>query len=109
MNSFLPSLPPRSSRWRAPRPRLSRALFAGMLLSGWFTIEGLGEMPKEDVIDVPAIGEGLCLHNVFQSNMVLQRDQPVAIRGWAAPGEKVTVKFRIRSRRPPPRGIDPGR
>lgn len=94
MNSFLPSLPPRSSRWRAPRPRLSRALFAGMLLSGWFTIEGLGEMPKEDVIDVPAIGEGLCLHNVFQSNMVLQRDQPVAIRGWAAPGEKVTVTFK---------------
>ena len=28
------------------------------------------KMPKEDVIDVPAIGEGLCVHNAFQSNMV---------------------------------------
>jgi len=51
------------------------------------------EMPREDVIDVPAIGEGLCVHNVFQSNMVLQRDKPVAIWGWAAPDEKVTVSF----------------
>jgi sialate O-acetylesterase len=50
-------------------------------------------MPKEDVIDVPAIGEGLCVHNLFQSNMVLQRDKPVAVWGWAAPGEKVTVSF----------------
>jgi len=51
------------------------------------------EMPKEDVIDVPAIGQGLCVHNLFQSNMVLQRDKPVAIWGWAAPDEKVTVSF----------------
>ncbi|MEI7946829.1 MAG: hypothetical protein WCJ02_09030 [bacterium] len=50
-------------------------------------------MPKEDVIDVPAIGQGLCVHNLFQSNMVLQRDKPVAIWGWAAAGEKVTVSF----------------
>jgi len=32
------------------------------------------EMPKEDVIDVPAIGEGLCVHNLFQSNMLLRLD-----------------------------------
>ena len=51
------------------------------------------EMPKEDVIDVPAIGQGLCVHNLFQSNMVLQRDKPVAIWGWATAGEKVTVSF----------------
>ncbi len=51
------------------------------------------EMPKEDVIDLPAIGQGLCVHNLFQSNMVLQRDKPVAIWGWAAPDEKVTVSF----------------
>jgi sialate O-acetylesterase len=51
------------------------------------------KMPKEDVIDVPAIGEGLCVHNLFQSNMVLQRDKPVAVWGWAAPGEQVTVSF----------------
>ena len=50
-------------------------------------------MPKEDVVDVPAIGEGLCVSNIFQSNMVLQRDKPVSIWGWAATGEKVTVSF----------------
>ena len=50
-------------------------------------------MPREDVIDVPAIGEGLCVSNVFQTNMVLQRDKPVNVWGWAEPGEKVTVSF----------------
>ena len=50
-------------------------------------------MPKEDVIDVPAIGQGLCVHNLFQSSMVLQRDKPVAIWGWATAGEKITVSF----------------
>jgi len=46
-----------------------------------------------DCVDVPAIGEGLCLHNLFQSNMVIQRDKPIKIWGWAAPGEKVMVAF----------------
>lgn len=50
-------------------------------------------MPREDVIDVPAIGEGLCVSNVFQTNMVLQRDKPVNVWGWAEPGEAVTVSF----------------
>ena len=48
-------------------------------------------MPKEDVVEVPAIGQGLCVANVFQSNMVLQRDKPLNIWGWAATGEEVTV------------------
>ena len=47
----------------------------------------------KDRIDVPAIGDGLCLHNLFQSGMVLQRDKPIRIWGWAEPGEKVTVTF----------------
>lgn len=51
------------------------------------------KLPRESVIDVPAIGDGLCVHNIYQSNMVLQRNKPVTIRGWAAPGEKVTVNF----------------
>lgn len=51
------------------------------------------ELPKEDVIDVPAIGQGLCVHNLFQSNMVLQRDKPVPVWGWADPDETVTVSF----------------
>lgn len=51
------------------------------------------QMPKEDVVDVPAIAEGLCVSNLFQTNMVLQRDKPIAVWGWAAPGEEVTVSF----------------
>ncbi len=48
---------------------------------------------KEDVVDVPAIADGLCLSNAFQSHMVLQRDKPLKVWGWAAPGEGVTVTF----------------
>ncbi|MCA9246335.1 MAG: hypothetical protein KDA42_04440 [Planctomycetales bacterium] len=51
------------------------------------------QMPRQDVIDVPAIGEGLCVSNVFQTNMVLQRDKPIHVWGWAEPGEQVTVEF----------------
>ncbi|MFK7851492.1 MAG: sialate O-acetylesterase [Akkermansiaceae bacterium] len=47
----------------------------------------------EDRIEVPAIGDGFCLHNLFQSNMVLQRDQPIRIWGWADPGQELTVTF----------------
>ena len=41
------------------------------------------DMPREDVVEVPATEEGLCVHNLFQSNMVLQRDKPFAIWGWS--------------------------
>jgi sialate O-acetylesterase len=51
------------------------------------------KMPREDVVEIPAVGEGLCVHNLFQTNMVIQRDKPVIIWGWAAAGEKVTVTF----------------
>ena len=50
-------------------------------------------MPREDVVDVPAIGEGLCVSNLFQTNMVLQRDKAIKVWGWADPGEQVTVEF----------------
>jgi sialate O-acetylesterase len=52
-----------------------------------------GKMPREDVVEFPAIGEGLCVSNIFQTNMVLQRDKSVTIWGWADPGEKVSVSF----------------
>ncbi len=51
------------------------------------------KMPKEDVIDIPAMDAGLCVSNAFQTNRVLQRDKPVRIWGWAAPSERVTVSF----------------
>ncbi len=51
------------------------------------------KMPKEDVLEIPAIAPGLCVSNAFQSKMVLQRDKPVRIWGWAGAGEKVSVSF----------------
>ena len=35
--------------------------------------------------------EAFKLHNIFGSDMVLQRDKPIKIWGWAKPGDKVTV------------------
>jgi sialate O-acetylesterase len=46
-----------------------------------------------DRIDTPAISNGLCVHNLFQSNMVVQRDKQIPIWGWAAPNEEVSVTF----------------
>lgn len=47
----------------------------------------------KDRMDTPAISAELCVHNFFQTNMVLQRDRPLLVRGWAAAGEKVAVTF----------------
>lgn len=41
----------------------------------------------------PALRAEVRLANSFGDNMVLQRDQPVPVWGWAAPGERVTVAF----------------
>ena len=35
----------------------------------------------------------ITLPRIFGSNMVLQRNKPIAIWGWADPGEKITVQF----------------
>jgi len=49
--------------------------------------------PGKDMTAIPAIAEGLSLHNLFQFNMVLQRERPITIWGWADPGEEVSVSF----------------
>lgn len=53
------------------------------LVAGLVTLAGIPQAGAEeklesgkDRIDVPAIRDGLCLHNLFQSGMVLQRDKP---------------------------------
>ncbi len=76
-----------------PACRNLRAAFLGIVLSGCLAMAGFGQMPREDVIEVPAVGEGLSVHNLFQSNMVIQHGKPVAIWGWAENGEEVTVTF----------------
>lgn len=67
------------------------------LLVALLTLPTLAENPKpvrgEDLILVPAISEGLCVSNTFQPNMVVQRDKPINIWGWATPGEEITVSF----------------
>ncbi|UCG48397.1 MAG: hypothetical protein JSU94_01220 [Phycisphaerales bacterium] len=35
----------------------------------------------------------LRVHNIFGSNMVIQRDKPIKIWGWAQTGQKVSVRF----------------
>ncbi len=62
-------------------------------LSGLLAAEAPKTMPRQDVVEVPAIRAGLCVSNLFQTNMVLQRDKPLKVWGWAAAGEQVTVSF----------------
>lgn len=64
-----------------------------LILAGMAGLPAQAQKPREDIVEVLAIGEGLCISNAFQSNMVLQRDKPISIWGWAKPGEKVTVTF----------------
>ncbi|MEM9347160.1 MAG: hypothetical protein AAGB26_11145 [Planctomycetota bacterium] len=67
-------------------------VFAALLV---LPLQGQEQKPVrgEDLILVPAVGEGLCVSNTFQSNMVLQRDKPITVWGWAEPGEELTVSF----------------
>lgn len=73
---------------------LALVLILFSVLAGVRALPSLAQqLPREDVIDVPAISAGLCVSNVFQSHMVLQRDKPINVWGWATPGEQVTVAF----------------
>ena len=62
-------------------------------LLGMLCLPAQAQKPREDIVEVPAASEGLCLSNLFQSHMVIQRDKPIPIWGWATPGEEVTVSF----------------
>jgi sialate O-acetylesterase len=78
-----------ASRWIRCTPRL----LAACTLATTLAVSAWAQRPRRDVVEVPASGPGLCVSNLFQSHMVLQRDRPVALWGWAEPGERVTVEF----------------
>jgi len=40
-----------------------------------------------------ATADTLKVHGIFSSNMVIQRDKPITIWGWAQAGHKVSVRF----------------
>ena len=40
-----------------------------------------------------ALAGTLKTHGIFSSNMVIQRDKPITIWGWAEPGQKVSVQL----------------
>ena len=73
----------------------TRIVLTFTLLLVGFSLVCAQDKPEEgtDWVEVLTIGDGLCVNNLFQSNMVIQRDKPVRIWGWAWPGEKVTVSF----------------
>jgi len=67
---------------------------AGMIALLFGSTAGAAEsLPKTDVIADPARGEGFYLHNLFQSNMVMQRAKPVDVWGWSTPGDTIRVAF----------------
>ena len=73
----------------------TKSLLAVILLplSGLLAAEAPKPMPRQDVVEVPAIRAGLCVGNLFQTHMVLQRDKLLKVWGWAAAAEQVTVSF----------------
>ena len=74
-----------------------RSIAFVVLLTALPTVSPAATPPKlergKDFIETPALANGLSLPNLFQSDMVLQRDKPIRIWGWAAGGETVTVSF----------------
>lgn len=73
--------------------RLVRGLAATVLLLAPLANADAQQLPREDIIETPAISSGLCVSNTFQSNMVIQRDKPIHIWGWADTDAAVDVQF----------------
>ena len=76
-------------------------------LSGLLAAEAPKPMPRQDVIEVPAIRAGLCVGNLFQTHMVLQCDKPLKVWGWAAAGEQVPRSMSAATSCPIPLSLHP--
>jgi sialate O-acetylesterase len=56
-------------------------------------LAGLSALFLGSVALAADVGDGLRAHNLFQSNMVIQRAKPVNVWGWSTPGDRITVTF----------------
>jgi sialate O-acetylesterase len=61
---------------------------AALMLTGFVGLVAAKEQLKSDYI-----AGGLRLPNIFANGMVLQRDKPVSVWGWAKPKSVITVEF----------------
>lgn len=80
-------------------------LMAAFTLAGGLSAQKPELVRGETKVMRPEIADGLFLHNVFQSGMMLQRDKPIKVWGWAKAGAEVevslgatTLKTRAKSR-----------
>lgn len=62
-------------------------------MSKTFRITGLVGLLLVASAQTLSAAEQLKVHGIFGSNMVLQRDKPITIWGWAQAGRKVSVQF----------------
>ena len=66
----------------------SRILFPVIVFCLLFRSAAAGHEDPKNHLD-----GALKVHGIFRSNMVLQRDKPITIWGWATKGETVAVQF----------------
>jgi len=66
----------------------------GLILSMLIVCAGAGAAEEAETKSFSKKPAGtLKTHGIFSSNMVLQRDKPITIWGWAQTGRKVSVQF----------------
>src|SRR5208282_880540 len=78
-----PAIPPRTAPRLQKRSAMKKCLSSFIVLLSLFVALSAAPQAQADVT----------LPKVLSSHMVLQRDRPLPIWGWAAPDEEVAVKF----------------
>lgn len=82
------------------------SLLAVFTITGTLTAEKPELVRGESKIMRPEIADGLFLHNYFQSGMLLQRDKPIKVWGWAKEGAEVEVTLGGKTQKTKAKGRD---